>query len=64
MLLRWILKLLGLGFLLGAATHCDMNREEAKEKAKAYRSRAAKGLHRLADRIAAAGEESEQEPGA
>jgi hypothetical protein len=64
MLLRWILKLLGLGFLLGVGMHCDVNREEAKEKAKAYRSRAARRLHRLADRIAAEGEESGQEPGA
>ena len=69
MLLRWILKLIGLGFLLGAGTHCDMDREEAKEKAKAYRRRAAKRLHHLADRIAEAAEaaeaaeESGQEPG-
>ena len=64
MLLRWLLKLIGLGFLLGAGTHCDMDREDAKEKAKAYRRRAATRLHRLADRIAEAGEESEREPGA
>ncbi len=63
MLLRWILKLIGLGFLLGAGTHCGADRDEAKEKARAYRRRAAKKLHRLADRIAEAAEESESEPG-
>lgn len=62
MLLRWILKLIGFGFLLGSGTHCDTDRKEAREKAKAYRRHAAKRLHRLADRIAEASEESEQEP--
>jgi hypothetical protein len=64
MLLRWILKLIGFGFLLGAGTHCGTDREEAKEKARVYRRRAAKRLHHLADRIAEVGEESEPEPGA
>jgi len=62
MLLRWILKLIGLGFLLGVGTHCEMDRDQAKEKAKAYRRRAAKRLRRIADRIAEAAEESETEP--
>ena len=64
MLLRWILKLIGFGFLLGAGTHCATDREEAKERASVYRRRAAKRLHHLADRIAEVGEESEPEPGA
>ncbi len=63
MLLRWILKLIGLGFLLGVGTRCDVDSDAAKIQARKYRERAARRIHRLADRIAEAGEESEQEPG-
>ncbi len=63
MLLRWILKLIGFGFLLGAGTRCDVDSDEAKAKARKYRERAVRRLHHLADRIAEAGEESEKEPG-
>jgi hypothetical protein len=61
MLLKWILKLIGLGFLLGASTRCHGSEGEADERVRRARQRAARKLHHLADAISKADEE---EPGA
>ena len=63
MLLKWILKLIGFGFLLGAGTHCRHGHKEGEgdDVARRARQRAARRLHRLADAIA---KMDEEEPGA
>lgn len=50
MLLRWILKLVGFGFLLGAGRRCG-DKEWDEERARRFRQRAAARLHRFADAI-------------
>jgi len=62
MLLRWILRLLGLGFLLGAGA-VGLDREEAEERQREYRRKAARRLHRIANKIAEAGEDTDSPSG-
>lgn len=58
MLIKWILKLIGLGFLLGKGTRCGQDHEgmDAERMHKA-RQRAARRLHRIADAIGRMDEE-------
>jgi len=63
MLLRWILKLLGLGCLLGVGACCAQDKAWDSERMRRHRERAARHLHQLADAIAKA-DQSEPEHGA
>ncbi|MDA8346682.1 MAG: hypothetical protein M0Z66_14615 [Thermaerobacter sp.] len=59
MLLKWILKLIGFGFLLGASTRCGHGPGEGDDgdRVRRARQRAARRLHRFADAIAKMDEE-------
>ena len=66
MLLKWILKLIGLGFLLGAGSRCGRGGEDGHdgERMRRARRRAAQRLHRIADAMVSEdGEERSQTPG-
>jgi hypothetical protein len=52
MLFKWILKLIGFGFLLGKGSHCNHGSEDDAERVRRARHRAARRLHRIADAIA------------
>lgn len=53
MILRWILRLFGLGFLLGSATGCGAGSRVSgdKDTMREGRERIARRLRRVADRI-------------
>lgn len=68
MLLKWILKLIGFGFLLGAGGRCHGSGGEHRDEAdriRRARRRAARRIHRIADAIANAdADDDEEEQGA
>ena len=61
MLLRWILKFIGLGWLLGLGTVCSERHAWDPERVRRHRERAARHLHQLADAIAKS-DQGEPEP--
>ncbi len=62
MLLKWILKLIGFGFLLGTGSRCGDGSGEDADRVRRARQRAARRLHRIADAIAKADDEESTQP--